>query len=121
MYLDEDAEILERLFSMVCGLPFHDIESHDLLESLLFAAEKYDMPGPMSILRMSLLTPALDSDPIRLYSSATRYNWKREGSILSNRTLPLNIHDKKHQNALRTLSTDALLDLITLHRDRREG
>lgn len=121
MYLDEDAEVLERLFSMVCGLPFREIESHDLFESLLFAAETYDMPGPLSLLRMFLLTPALDSDPIRLYSSATRYDWKKESSILSHRTLSLNIHDKKHQSALRTLSTDALLDLITLHRDRREG
>ncbi|KIM45094.1 hypothetical protein M413DRAFT_330030 [Hebeloma cylindrosporum] len=121
IYLDEDAEVLQHLLYIVCGLPFPEIATHDLLESLLFAAEKYDMPGPMSIMKMYLLTPSTLGDPLRLYSIARRYDWQNEAKILSTRTLSLNIHDPVHRPSLRTLSTDALLDLFALHRSRREA
>lgn len=120
IYLDEEAEVVEHLLYIVCGLSFPEI-THDLLESLLFAAEKYDMPGPMSIMKMYLLTPSALGDPFRLYSIARRYEWKNEAKVLSTRTLSLNIHDPVHRPSLRTLSTDALLDLFALHRSRREA
>ncbi|KAF8972900.1 hypothetical protein BDZ97DRAFT_1900776 [Flammula alnicola] len=121
IYLDEDAEILEPLLRMICGLPFAEITSHDLVESLLYAAEKYDMPGPMSLIRMYILTPSSLNDPIRLYAVACRYDWEQESKTLSTRTLSLNLHDPVYRPSLRTLPTDAVLDLFSLHRSRREG
>ncbi|KDR75319.1 hypothetical protein GALMADRAFT_249346 [Galerina marginata CBS 339.88] len=121
MYLDEDADVLEHVLRMVCGLPFAEISSHDFFDSLLYAAEKYDMPGPMSLMRMYLLMPTLAGNPIRLYAVARRYEWQQEAKLLSTRTLSLNLYDKNHHTSLRTLSTDALLDLFLLHRARREG
>src|SRR5262245_31508299 len=43
LYLDEDAHTLEALFRMMCGLPILPLNSYDTVDSLLFAAEKYDM------------------------------------------------------------------------------
>ncbi|EPQ57609.1 hypothetical protein GLOTRDRAFT_37773, partial [Gloeophyllum trabeum ATCC 11539] len=47
--LDEDAPTLEALFRMICGLPIPPLDSYDTIEPLLYAADKYDMPGPISI------------------------------------------------------------------------
>jgi hypothetical protein len=49
IYLDEEAATLEALLRMVCGQPVLRLESIDAVENILCAAEKYDMPGPMSI------------------------------------------------------------------------
>jgi len=120
IYLEEDAEVLEPLLRMACGLPFSDITSLDLLESVIYAAEKYDMLGPMSTLRLCLLSPSLPDDPIRLYAIARKHNWLEVSKILSTRTLSLNIWDSVHQPALRMASADALLDLFILHRSRKD-
>ena len=121
IYLQEDADVLEPLLRMACGLPFTDVTPLDLLESVIYAAEKYDMPGPMSTLRLCLLSPSLSDDPIRLYAIARKHNWLEVAKILSTRTLSLNIWDSVHQPALKTASADALLDLFLLHRSRKES
>jgi len=121
MYLEEDVKVLEPLFQMICGLPFADITSFDLLESVLSAAEKYDMPGALTILKMCLLSPALSDDPIRLYALARRHGWIPVAKTLSSRTLSLNIYDPGHRTSLRSMPTEALLDLFILHRSRRDG
>ena len=51
--LDEDADTLEALLRMICGLPVLRLESFDIVEAILYAAEKYDMPGPQSIGELS--------------------------------------------------------------------
>ncbi|KAF8197994.1 hypothetical protein BJ912DRAFT_952754 [Pholiota molesta] len=121
MYLEEGADVLEHLLRMICGLPLSEITSHDFLESVLFAAEKYDMPGPMSLIKMHLLAPSKSlHDPIRLYALACRYDWKEESKELSTRTLSLNIYDPSLRPSIQILSTNALLDLFMLHRSRRD-
>lgn len=121
MYLEEGADVLEHLLRMICGLPLSEITSHDFLESVLFAAEKYDMPGPMSLIKMHLLAPSKSlHDPIRLYALACRYDWKEESKALSTRTLSLNIYDPSLRSSIQILSTNALLDLFMLHRSRRD-
>jgi hypothetical protein len=55
IFLDEEALVLEALLRMICGQPILRLESIDMVDSVLFAAEKYDMPGPMSIGQSSYL------------------------------------------------------------------
>ncbi|KAF9528523.1 hypothetical protein CPB83DRAFT_854308 [Crepidotus variabilis] len=121
MYLEEDAEILEPLLRMICGMPFPDFTSVDLLENVIFAAEKYDMAGALSILRLCLVSPSLPEDPIQMYAIAKRQGWEEIAKTYSTRTLVLNIFDSAHQPALRTASSDAVLDLFMLHRARKDG
>jgi hypothetical protein len=121
IYVDEDAYTLESLLRMVCGLPILTIDSYDTVDSLLYAAEKYDMPGPTSIIRMLTMTPALSNQPLRLYSTACRFGWDSEAKVASTQTLTFNLHSEEHRPFLQTLDTDALLNLFALHRTRREG
>ncbi|KAG1742119.1 hypothetical protein EDB19DRAFT_1702106 [Suillus lakei] len=104
--LDEDAYTLESLLLMICGLPINPLTSYDEVDALLFAAEKYEMPGPSSAPLLQL---------------RTRCGWEEEAKRASAQSLALNIYAPEHQPILRKLRSSAVLDLINLHRDRREG
>ncbi|EIW82549.1 hypothetical protein CONPUDRAFT_53299 [Coniophora puteana RWD-64-598 SS2] len=119
--LDEDAPTLEALLRMVCGQPITPPQTHDALDALLFAAEKYDMPGPLALLRILLAVPPLSAEPLRIYAAASRFGWDAEARAASAQTLAMDVHDAAHGPVLRKLSTDAVLALFALHRDRREG
>ncbi|TFY63387.1 hypothetical protein EVG20_g6331, partial [Dentipellis fragilis] len=118
--LDEDSRTLEHLFRMICGLTIPELDSWDTVEPLLYAAEKYDMPGPQSIVRALLRTkPFLDA-PLRLYAAACRYEWDAEARLAATLTLSLDLHAAEYRGALLKLKTPALLALYDLHHERRE-
>ncbi|KAI0829608.1 hypothetical protein BC628DRAFT_1512276 [Trametes gibbosa] len=121
IYVDEDSTTLEGLLRMVCGLSIPRLDSYDIIEPILHAAEKYDMPGPMSIVRALVMTPPLLSDSLRLYAIACRYGWQDEAMMASRYTLTLNLHSPEHRGTLQKLGTDALLNLFQLHHTRREA
>ncbi|KAI0047466.1 hypothetical protein FA95DRAFT_1559090 [Auriscalpium vulgare] len=118
--LDEDARTLEHLLRMICGLTIPELDSWDTVEPLLYAAEKYDMPGPQSIVRALVRTPPFLDTPLRLYAAACRYGWAAEARLASTRTLTLDLRDRVHRSALLKLKTDDLLALQDLHHRRRE-
>jgi len=120
IYVDEDVHTLESLFRMICGLPLMHVGSFDEIDALLYAAEKYDMPGPMSICRLLVMMPHLLDQPFRLYAVACRYGWDPEAKFASTQTLTYNIHAAEHRPMLQRLGIDAVLDLFALHRSRRE-
>ncbi|KAG2113822.1 uncharacterized protein F5147DRAFT_679983 [Suillus discolor] len=119
--LDEDSHTLESLLLMICGLPINPLTSYDEADAMLFAAEKYDMPGPMSLIRVLIMTPPFLDQPLRLYAAATRCGWEEEARHASAQSLALNIYAQEYQPVLRKLHTGAVLDLMNLHRNRREG
>lgn len=121
IYMEEGAAILESLLSMACGLPIIPPTNYDAVDSLLFAAEKYDMPGPLSIIRMLVMTPPFLSQPLRLYAVACRFGWEAEAQYASTQSLSLDLHSELHCASLQSLSTLALLNLLQMHRDRREA
>lgn len=96
---------------MVSGLPLLPVVHYDIVDKILYAAEKYDMPGPMSIMRLLVMTPPLLDQPFRLYTVACRYGWEEEVVILadtlfrsnsykarfaSTQTLTADLHGKTH-------------------------
>ncbi|KAG1793342.1 uncharacterized protein HD556DRAFT_1479438, partial [Suillus plorans] len=119
--LDEDSHTLESLLLMLCGLPVNPLTSYDEVDALLFAAEKYEMPGPISLIRVLIMTPPLLDQPLHLYAAATRCGWKEEARHASVQLLALNIYTQEHQPILRKLHMGAVLDLMNLHHNRREG
>ncbi|KAF7315279.1 BTB domain-containing protein [Mycena indigotica] len=121
IYMDEDHVTLELLLRMICGLPVSQITDYDTVDSILFAAEKYEMAGPISILRLLVMTPPLMNNAFRLYTIACRYNWQAEAQLASTQTLTHNLHDPELRPLLRRLSTDALLNLLELHHSRKEA
>jgi len=118
--LDEDSRTLEPLLRMVCGLEILALETWDAVEPVLYAAEKYDMPGPASIVRALLRTTAFASEPLRLYAAACHFGWAEDARTASTRSLTANLYDPKNRPALLRLRTADLLALFELHHERRK-
>lgn len=106
---------------MISGLSLLPVADYDAIDKILFAAEKYDMPGPMSIVRLLVMTPPLLDQPFRLYTVACRYGWDEEARFASTQTLTHHLHDPQVRPLLQRLSMDALLKLFELHHTRREA
>ncbi|KAI0812543.1 hypothetical protein BC629DRAFT_1280729 [Irpex lacteus] len=121
LYLDEDSAVLEALLRCICGLPIPPLDSYDTIEPFLYAAEKYDMPGPLSIVRALVMTPTMLEDPLRLFVMACRYGWSDVAQLAATKTLTLNIFDPSLRPTLKKLTTLPLLSLIDLHRGRRDS
>ncbi|KAI6044651.1 hypothetical protein EDC04DRAFT_2641449 [Pisolithus marmoratus] len=121
IHLDEDAETLEIILRMISGLPITPITSYDTVDAVLYASEKYDMPGPASLMQIAVLTPLLADQPLRLYTSASRFGWVEEARVASERTLALDLWSEENWKMLRKVDGPAALDLLKLHRSRREG
>ncbi|KAK7057440.1 BTB domain-containing protein [Favolaschia claudopus] len=121
IFMEEDEDTLELLLRMISGLPLLPIVHYDVVDKILFAAEKYDMPGPIGVIRLLVMTPPFLDSPFRLYTVACRYGWEEEARFASTQTLAHHLHDPQVRQGLRRLSTDALLDLISLHHSRKES
>ncbi|TFK25550.1 hypothetical protein FA15DRAFT_590263 [Coprinopsis marcescibilis] len=119
VYLNDRADVLEHLLRMVSGKPLLPLESSSV-EAVLHAAETYEMPGPMSIIRLAVTTAPLADNPLQMYAICTRYDWEKEAKLFSARSLSCNLHDPGHRATLERLSASALLDIFALHHTRRE-
>lgn len=120
IYLDETEDTLETLLCMISGLPVNIVQSYEAIDNLIDAVEKYDMPGPLSIIRLLIMTPTLLDEPFRLFSVACRFGWEDEAKRASTQTLAYNLYDPEVREHLRRLPTGSLLSLFELHRARRE-
>jgi hypothetical protein len=118
--LDEDERTLEPLLRMICGLEISTLDTWDAVEPVLYAAEKYEMPGPASIVRALLRTPAFSDEPLRLYAAACHFGWAEDARTASTRSLSVNLYDAKNRPALLRLRTADLLALFELHHERRK-
>lgn len=120
IHLDEDSATLELLFRMISGLPIQPLMSFDTVDALLFASEKYDMPGPTSLVRIAVLTPPLADQPLRLYAAASRCGWIEEAKVASQRTLAMNLWQDENWEMLAKVDVRSALALLKLHRSRTE-
>lgn len=121
IHLDEDSSTLELLFRMISGLPIQPLTSFDTVDALLFASEKYEMPGPTSLVRIAVLTPPLADQPLRLYAAASRCGWADEAKVASQRTLAMDLWQDENWEMLAKVDVRSALALMKLHRLRRES
>jgi hypothetical protein len=119
--MDETSMVLGTLLRMIGGLEFPKWESFDELESLWAAAEKYDMPGPLAVIRTVITTPPILDEPLRLYALATRYGWEDVAKLASKYTLGLSILDDKFAPVLERVPTSYILRLFRLRQRRRDN
>ncbi|TDL25985.1 hypothetical protein BD410DRAFT_560067 [Rickenella mellea] len=125
--LEESREVLERLFGLMCGLPvgYCDAGSLELIEDILNAAEKYEMPGPAAYFR-ALMRPRVTGKPspllqtpLRLYRISCRHRWIEEAKAAATLTLALDFEEPQHRPALHMLESRDLLRLLDLRRKRK--
>jgi len=118
--VNEKDNVLERVLRLICGLETPRWKSFDELEESLELAEKWDAPGPISVIRSAITAPIFLEEPLRLYSIATRVGWEEETKIASTHSLALDLCGEEHQAQLERLASKHLMALFKLHRRRRD-
>jgi hypothetical protein len=118
--LDETSDVLGNLLRMISGFGVVKWSSYDEVESVLAAAQKYDMRGPLLTIRSAITSPFFLEQPLRLYAIAARYEWEEEARLASKYSLRLSLHDNEHTKILDRIPTAYILRLFRLHRSRRD-
>ena len=72
--LNDDSCTLEPLLHMICRLKISAFDMWDAVKPVLYTAEKYNMPGPTSIVHM----PVFVNKPLRLYTAACHFGWAED-------------------------------------------
>ncbi|KAG2130701.1 hypothetical protein DEU56DRAFT_740536 [Suillus clintonianus] len=119
--LGENDDVLKRLFAMISGMEVPQWDSLDKLEHVLHAAEKYDMPGPISTIRSAITAPRFMEDPLRVYAIAARYQWEEALQPAAEGCFAIAIHHQQYIPILKRIPSDDLLRLIDLRRERRDA
>ncbi|KIM91287.1 hypothetical protein PILCRDRAFT_810542 [Piloderma croceum F 1598] len=119
--LDEPSNVIGPLLRMISGMEIPKWESYDEIEGVLEAAHKYDMAGPISVMRVILISPRFLAEPLRLYVMAIRFDWPEEAKLAAEQSLALSIHDTKYLSLLEQIPSRPLLKLLDLHRKRKDG
>ncbi|KAF8503880.1 hypothetical protein JB92DRAFT_2539000, partial [Gautieria morchelliformis] len=121
--LDEDAATIEGLLRMITGREIPSLDRLESIEALALAAEKWEMPGPLSIIRMLLLRDksfAVNS-PIRLYWLGCRLRLPDLSNLASSYSCTSDIYyNPDLEPVLKALGAEDLLRLIKFHRQRRD-
>ncbi|KDR71885.1 hypothetical protein GALMADRAFT_213710 [Galerina marginata CBS 339.88] len=118
--VDEKDKVLTKVLSMICGLHTENWESIDEADDALLLAQKWDAPGPLSIIRGAITAPIFLAEPLRLYAIATRLGWDEEAKLASTHTLTLDLYEEVNGPALERISTGRLMTVFRLHRERRD-
>jgi hypothetical protein len=121
IHVDEECTTLHDILRMISAMELPPLSSFDVIEPILHAAEKFEMPGPISIIREVISHPRfMQENPLKVYALACRYGWEQLAQNSSQLTLSLDLLSPTLTHALRSLSPDGLLRLLYLHRRRRD-
>ncbi|KAJ7643417.1 hypothetical protein DFH06DRAFT_1051694 [Mycena polygramma] len=111
----EPDALMERVLRMMCGLEIQRWASFDEVESTLQLIEKWDAPGPLSVVRTAITSPLFAEDPLRVYVLTSHFEWAEETTTVLVQTLKLELLNGEHDTMLCRLSSRGLLSLITFH------
>ncbi|KAJ6517894.1 hypothetical protein C8R47DRAFT_959925 [Mycena vitilis] len=118
----EPAALLARALLILCGLPPSGPPlDFATAESLVALAAHWAAPALASYVRSAITAPPFLAQPLRLYALCARAGWADEARIAARATLSLSLFDEaKHGEVLRGMSVGALMELLRLHRRRRD-
>ncbi|KAJ7289405.1 hypothetical protein C8J57DRAFT_1628257 [Mycena rebaudengoi] len=117
----EPDAVLAHVLRLMCGLPAAPPPSFDAVEDVLALIERWDAPGPLSAVRSAITRPVLLAEPLRLYAAAVRFGWAEEARLAARLTLTLALHAGEHRDVLSRLPAKHLMELLGLHRGRRDA
>lgn len=113
--LPEDSTTLEILLRTIYPTIQPVIENTGALAAAFSAAEKYDMAGVISTLRLHMRDERfLSENPVHIFALACRFSFVQEAKAASRATLTVDIHDAKNTEVFHQTGFK-VMDLISLH------
>ncbi|KAI0078948.1 hypothetical protein K474DRAFT_785786 [Panus rudis PR-1116 ss-1] len=119
---DETSDVLSVILSISHGLEVPPLKTIDEIDAVAHAAEKYDMPGVLSHLRLAVIAPSIiEEHPIRVYGLACRWGWTEEAKLASSHTVSLDLLSPDLLPNLKCVDPIPLAKLLRLQRQRKEA
>ncbi|KAF4622641.1 hypothetical protein D9613_009048 [Agrocybe pediades] len=127
--VSEPDATLHKFLLLISGLSIDTDDSDrgwDLseLEAVLELSQRWDAPGPISVLRSFITAPYLfvssDANALRIYDITSRMGWEEECRAAYVRTLGLNLFDAEWRPYLEKMKSAHLMRLLRFHRERRD-
>ncbi|KAJ7735013.1 hypothetical protein B0H16DRAFT_1695732 [Mycena metata] len=115
----EKDSVMEGVLRMMCGLEIPRWASLDEVEAAVELIEKWDAPGPLSLIRTAVTSSLFLDQSLRIYGLTSRFGWQEETTVALIFTLRLELLNGEHTGKLHRLSTSSLLALVTFHEDRK--
>ena len=122
--LPESGKVLEILLKLIYPMNQPFIDTIFTLSQTLTAAEKYDMVGVISSLRLYLRDDKfLSTCPLHIYALACRFSFAQEVKLASKNSLTHDIHDPNLISVFQATGLKAtdLFALMNLHHRRVNG
>lgn len=118
--MSEPSEVVASLLSIINGTALPPLDDLAHLDAVLAAAEKYDMPLPVALIR-ALLPTFIPASPIRAYGIACRMDWAPERAQAAAASCALNILARENVREVARLEPPHLERLLALHEARRDA
>ncbi|KAJ7022686.1 hypothetical protein C8F04DRAFT_1137436, partial [Mycena alexandri] len=103
----EKDSVMERVLRMMCGLVIPRWASLDEAEAAVELIDKWDAPGPLSLIRTTAPSSLFVSQPLRLYGLTSRFGWEEETTVALIFTLKFELLNGEHTDKLHRLSRAA--------------
>lgn len=121
IHVAESSKVVAGLLGMSTGQELPKFDSFEFLDELLRAAEKYEMTGAISVIRLAIMTPSfLDKHPVRVYGIASQWGWTEEAKLASTKTISVDLLAHDAVKDLHAVEPPHLTPLLLLHRRRRD-
>ena len=114
----ETSDVLAGLFSLINGTGVPSLKDLDLLEKILFAADKYEMPMPIALVRAALPLH-IQQSPVRAYAIASIMSWEDELNAAVVATFSINVLSPENLQELTHVESRHLYKLLDLHERRK--
>ncbi|KDQ28256.1 hypothetical protein PLEOSDRAFT_1077175 [Pleurotus ostreatus PC15] len=117
--VSEPKRTIEGLLQFVYPVPDPAISTLEEVTTMLGAALKYELECPVASLRKLLVSPHfLESQPVRVFAIACRFDLDAEAKTASQYTLRVNVLDCPLSDDLKHISAYSYHQLLDLHRRR---
>ncbi|TDL26281.1 hypothetical protein BD410DRAFT_575472 [Rickenella mellea] len=118
--LAENGDIIAALLDIVHAdeRPMPDLSDFDFVWRLLKAADKYDMPRVLPLVRSHVMFKP-GSDVIEQYALASAHDWAEERRWAAVQALGLDLHSILNSSGIKKLSTDGIVKLLKHRTERR--
>ena len=117
--MSESRPVIAALLQFIYPVEDPKIDSLDSLVPILAVAIKYDVIAVINTLGKILVSPPfVETDPIRVYAIASRFDMEEEAKIASKYTLNVDLLEVPLLDDFKYISAHSYIRLLSLHRRR---
>lgn len=119
--IPEESTVVAGLLKTAFSMEMPPVDAGDLVLDILRAAEYYDMPSAILLIRACLTSEIYKVCPIRVYVVACERGWQREAEWALSRTICMDLCSPAVAAELAMLDGAAVMKLFVLQRRRRDA